>query len=60
MNTYIQAQIMNMVTMAKTFNQSCKMAALKDDGTIDREETKVLKKIEASTTKFIKELEALK
>lgn len=60
MNQYISAQILNMVTMAKTFNQSCKMAATKDDGQIDRQEEKQLKKIDAAVSKFIKELESIK
>lgn len=60
MNYYIDAQITNMITMVKTFEQSCKMAATKNDGTIDRAEEKQLKKISAATQKFIKELESLK
>lgn len=60
MNSYIDAQIVNMVTMAKTFEQSCKMAALKNDGTIDRDEEKTLKKISAATESFIKKLNSLK
>lgn len=59
MNTYIDAQITNMITMARTFEQSCKMAALKNDGTIDRDEEAILKKINAATEKFIKHLAAL-
>ena len=60
MNYYIQAQITNMVAMAKTFEASCKMAALKDNGELDKAEEKQLKKISAITQKYIKELEALK
>lgn len=60
MNYYINSQIMNMVTMAKTFEHSCRMAATKDDGTIDRIEEKQLKKISTATAKFIKELESIK
>lgn len=60
MNEYISAQILNIVTMVKTFNQSCKMAATKDDGQIDRQEEKQLKKIDNAVNKFIKELEAIK
>ena len=60
MNYYIDAQITNMIAMAKTFEQSCKMAAMKNDGTIDRAEEKQLKKISVATQKFIKELEAMK
>lgn len=60
MNYYIDAQIMNMIAMVKTFEQSCKMAAMKNDGTIDRNEEKQLKKINAAAQKFVKELESLK
>lgn len=60
MNYYIEAQITNMVAMVRTFDASCKMAALKDDGSIDRTEEKQLKKISAAAQKFIRELEAVK
>ena len=60
MNSYIDAQIVNMVTMVKTFEQSCKMAAMKNDGQIDKAEEKQLKKINAATQRFIKDLEKLK
>lgn len=57
MNSYIEAQIMNMTAIAKTFNQSCHMAAMKNDGQIDRAEEKILKKIDKATQRFIKDLE---
>ena len=60
MNTYIEAQIINMKAMVKTFEASCKMAALKNDGTIDKMEEKQLKKISAASQKFIKELESIR
>ena len=60
MNTYIESQIMNMKAMVKTFEAGCKMAALKNDGTIDRNEEKQLKKISSASAKFIKELESIK
>ena len=60
MNSYIQAQILNIITMTKTFEQACEMAALKDDGKISREEEKQLKKIKVAAQKFRKELEAIK
>ena len=59
MNTYIEAQILNMKTMVRTFEQSCKMEALKDDGTIDRAEQKALDRINKASERFIKELEAV-
>ena len=40
MNTYIHAQILNMQAMVQTFERSCEMAAMKDDGKISRDEDK--------------------
>lgn len=59
MNDYIKAQIVNMTTMVKTFEQSCKMAALRNDGKIDKAEEKQLKKISAATKTFIEKLESI-
>lgn len=60
MNSYIKAQILNITTMTKTFEQACEIAAIKDDGKISREEEKQLKKIKAASQKFRKELESIK
>lgn len=60
MNTYIYAQILNMQTMANTFERSCEMAATKDDGKISREEEKQLKRIKAAVQAFQKEMEKVK
>lgn len=60
MNSYIKAQILNITTMTKAFEQACEMAALKDDGKVSREEEKQLKKIKAASQKFRKELESIK
>ena len=60
MNHYIHAQILNMVAMAKIFEQGCTMAAVRDDGKTSPEEEKAIKKIKAATDKFIKELESIK
>jgi len=59
MNNYIRAQILNITTMTKTFEQACKLAAMKDDGKISREEEKQLKKIKAASQRFRKELQAI-
>lgn len=59
MNFHLDAQIINMKTIVRTFEESCRMAATKDDGRIDPEEEKVLKKISAATQKFLKELDKL-
>lgn len=60
MNPYIEAQIFNIKSMAKVFNQSCKMAAMKDDGKISKEEAKQLSKIQATVERFCKELDKIK
>lgn len=60
MNNYIYAQIVNIQTMVKTFEQACELAALKDDGQISREEAKQLKRIKAAAQQFHKELEKVK
>ena len=60
MNDYINAQIMNMKLITQTFKQSCQMAAIKNDGQIDKNEEKVLKKINAAAERFIKELDNIK
>ena len=60
MNEYITAQIKNMQTMVKTFEQSCHLAASKNDGKIDKNELKTLKKIEAASKRFISDLDKLK
>lgn len=60
MNNYIEAQITNMQTMVKTFEASCRMAALKNDGTIDKEEDRQLKKIAAACSSFLRDLERIK
>ena len=60
MNTYIEMQIKNITMMVKTFEQSCHMAATKDDGRTDKAEEKSLKKINAACHRFITELECIK
>ncbi len=60
MNSYIRAQILNITTMTKTFEQACELAAMKDDGKVSREEEKQLKKIKAASQRFRKELETIK
>lgn len=60
MNTYIHAQILNMQTMAKTFGQSCQLAATKDDGKVSKEEAKQLKRIQAAVDQFCRELDKVK
>lgn len=60
MNTYIKLQISNMTSMVKTFEQSCIMAAQKDDGEIDEQERATIKRVQKATAHFLKELEKIK
>lgn len=60
MNSYIYAQIINMQTMVKAFEQACEIAAAKDDGKVGRDEAKQLKRIKAAAQQFHKELEKIK
>ena len=56
MNEYIRAQIGHMTALVKTFEQSCAMAAQRDDGRIDKKEAQQLKKIREASEKFIRQL----
>lgn len=56
MNHYIKSQTENMITMTKAYTNGCRMAAMQNDGQIDKDEAKALKKIEAAAQKFIKEI----
>lgn len=60
MNPYIKLEISQMMLVAKNFCVSCRSAALKDDGTVDEKEKKVLDKISKATEKYIKTLEKLR
>lgn len=60
MNPHIDAQITNMLIIVGTFEQSCKMAAMKNDGKIDSNEAKAIKRITAAADKFKRELEKIK
>ena len=57
MNYYIKAQIFNIKSMVKVFEQSCKIAAQKDNEEISKDEEKQLKQIKAAAEKFCKDRE---
>lgn len=59
MNSYMNAQISNMIQIVKTFEQSCELATMQDDGKISREERKNLEKIRAASKKFRNNLELI-
>lgn len=59
MNTYIKAQILNMISMTRIFKQTCETAARKDDGVVTREEQKLLNEINKAADEFVKRLERI-
>lgn len=59
MNYYLKSQIQNMITMTKAFEDACKLAVLQNDGEIDKNEAKALKKIDAAAQRFIKEINSV-
>lgn len=59
MNPHIKLEITNEILVTKNFVNSCRLAATKDDGVIDKEEKKQLDKIRKASEKFVKELEKL-
>ena len=60
MNTHIDAQIVNMLAIVKTFEQSCNLAAMQNDGRVDKSEEKMLKKLNAATQRFMRDLEKIR
>ena len=56
-NSFIKLEITQQLMNCRNFMESCKRAALKDDGKIDKKEQKQLDKLEKATMKYRKELE---
>ena len=59
MNTYMESYITSSITYLKTFKQSLRMAAMRNDGRIDRQEQKIIDKVDKLTDKYIRELKKL-
>ena len=60
MNPYIENQIKTMKSSADLFAQSCRLAAIKDDGKIDRDEEHQLRRIDKAVERFKAELDKVK
>ena len=58
-NNYLKTQIQNQILAADNFVSICTMSALKDDGKIDSDEAKLLKKLEKLTDEYKKGLNKL-
>ena len=59
MNDYMDSYITGAITYLKTFKQSLRMAAQKNDGRIDKQEQKIIDKANKLTDKYIRGLEDL-
>lgn len=55
-NPYMKVQIKNQILEAENFILLLKDAAKKDDGLIDSDEEKLIKKLEKATEKYVKEM----
>ncbi len=59
MNTYIKMQLNNMMSYLNGFEQACEMAAIEDDGIVDRQEREQIDRIRKACRQFRSELEKL-
>ena len=59
MNDYMEQYIKSTINYLKTFETSLKMAALKNDGQIDKQEQKILNKATKLTDRYIDDLDNL-
>lgn len=57
MNTFMQQQIKLMLDGLTSFESSLRISALKDDGTVSKQEARQLKRVEKATSRFRKALE---
>lgn len=56
MNQFIKASIDSHELLCKNFVKDLYLSARKDDGIIDKDEAKTIKKLDKATRKYIKEL----
>lgn len=59
MNEYIMAQVQQMKVYVQAWETACKLGAKEDDGKVDREEQKALKRIHKAVETFTKNLERI-
>lgn len=57
MNAYMENSIKACIGYLKSFEQGMKVAAMRDDGLISKDEAKLLKRLNKLTDKYIDELE---
>lgn len=59
MNDHMEQSCMAAINYIKTFQKTMELAAMKNDGRIDSEEEKILKRLERASKTYIKKLEKL-
>ncbi len=60
MNTFLRGQIDNMINTLNAFQTGCELAAIQDDGVVDKKEKKALKELKKATADYIKTLQSIK
>lgn len=58
-NVYMKLQAENMLNLLSAFQSECRMAVLRDNGRITKEEQRCLKRIDAAVEKFSAEINAM-
>lgn len=58
-NNYLKIQIQNQLLTVDNFLSICKLSALQDDGVVDKDEEKLLKKLEKASAEYKKALNKL-
>lgn len=59
MNSYMEMSIKACIGYLDSFVQGMRVAALKDDSIVSRDEEKILKKLNKTTEKYKRELDSL-
>lgn len=59
MNPYIKLQIINMQASVRNCQEAARQAAKEDDGRTDREEERILRSLDHSVTRFLRDLKKL-
>lgn len=58
-NSWLEMQIVNQIQVAENFKNTCLIASAKDDGQTDKDEKKILEKINRETDSYIKALKKI-
>lgn len=59
MNQHMNLTVKAAIVYLKAFEQSMRVSAMKDDGAVDKQEEKDLKRLKKLTDKYIDELEGM-